>query len=433
MLFFTRTALFCVLSCTSFHMYANENFGKITGIITTADGLPAAYVSVSLKGTALAALTDEKGFFTLPKVKPGHYVLIISSMGSKVIEKEIVVGGEQTISINEQLELSAKELQQVTVTSGNRYAPKVSGIGTRMAVPLKDIPQSIQVISAQVIKDRGIQTIGEATKSMVGVNAFSSQQYSDYVMRGFRTNAGNFAYNGIRGDLYQFDQATQTYNIERIEAIKGPASVLFSAGNPGGVINHITKKAMATPRYEADLTIGTFSQYRFMGDATGFVNKDKSLLYRLVIGYESTGQLDPNQDIQNVFVAPQLQYAFSDKTSINYELNYSYDDRTMGYQRGVPALMTGEGTWQLDRYQADFSMVDPNAFSKTRNFSNQFILNHTFNAKLQVTSLFRAVHSQQEQFDWTPRGFATGAINDSLDFRYGFLIQRLFSIKAAPI
>lgn len=420
MFFAPRIILFTLVSLAAIQVSASETFGKITGTITTADGLPAAYVSVSLKGTALAALTNESGFFTLPKIKPGTYVLVISSVGSKVIEKEIVISGEQTITINEQLQLSARELQQVTVTAGNRYAPKISGLATRMAVPLKDIPQSIQVLSSQVSKDRGIQSIGEATKSMVGINAFSSQQYSDYVMRGFRTNAGNFTYNGIRGDLFQFDQATLTYNIERIEAVKGPASVLFSAGNPGGVINHVTKKAMAAPRYEADFTVGSFNQYRFMGDAIGALNKNKTLLYRLVVGYENTGQLDPNQDIKNVFLAPQLQYSLSVKTSINYELNYGKDDRTMGYQRGVPALMTGDGVWQLDRYPVDFSMVNINAFSKTRNLSHQLIFNHAFSGKLQLTSLFRAVRSEQDQFDWTPGGFTTGAINDSLDFTYGF-------------
>src|SRR5688500_7597720 len=111
--FSSRTILTYALSLFSLHASATENFGKITGTITTADGLPAAYVSVSLKETSLAALTNEQGFFTLPKVKPGTYTIVISAVGSKVIEKQIVIGNEQTVNLNEQLRISAKELQQV--------------------------------------------------------------------------------------------------------------------------------------------------------------------------------------------------------------------------------------------------------------------------------------------------------------------------------
>jgi iron complex outermembrane receptor protein len=426
-----RALLFSFLFMMAITALASETSGKITGIITTADGQPAAYVSVSLKGTTLAALTNEKGLFSLPKVKPGTYTMVISAVGSRATERQLVVNDGETTRISERLEVSAKELQHVVVTAGNRYAPKTSSIATRLSVPVKDIPQSIQIISAQIIKDRGIQTVGEATKSMVGVNAFSSQQYSDYVMRGFRTNAGNFAYNGLRGDLYQFDQGTTTYNIERIEAIKGPASVLFSAGNPGGVINHVTKKALSAPRYEAEVTAGSFNQYRMMGDATGPLGKSKKLLYRLVAGYENSGQLDQKQKIENVFLAPQLHYNFSDRTSLNYELNYSRDHRTMGYQRGVPALATGDNTWQLDRYPVDFSMIDPNSYSKTTNVSNQLNFSHELGKKLKLTTLFRSVHASQDQFYWTPEGFGTGAVNDSLDFSYGFFNQKPYQYQSS--
>lgn len=319
----------------------------------------------------------------------------------------------ETVTISE----TSQQLSEVVVSArkSGSYRENISSLATRTPAPLRDIPQSIQVINRQLMEDRGVLSVGEALRTTAGINGFSSSQYSDYVLRGFRSSPGNFAYNGIRGDFYQFDQAAMTYNIERIEAIKGPASVLFSAGNPGGVINHVTKRAQAEARYDAWFTVGSFGQYIGSADATGSLSKNKKLLYRLVAGYENAGQLDRNQQIENVFLAPQLEYRFSDKTRSNYELNYSNDRRTMGFQRGVPALFLGEGRWQLDRFPADFSMIDPRGFSKTRAVSNQFTFAHSFSDNLQLNVWLRSMHTRQRQFDVTPTDFDIGAVNDSIN------------------
>ncbi|NVO32291.1 TonB-dependent receptor [Hymenobacter lapidiphilus] len=392
------------------------NKGIISGAVRTPDGPPAEFVSIALKGTSLGQMTNGKGRFIF-KAPAGSYTLVASMVGYRAVEQALTVTAGQTTTLELQLDASNEQLNEVVVqgVGQNRpYAEPVSSLATRTATPLRDVPQSIQVINKQLLQDRSIQTVAEATKLMAGVNAFSSSQYSDYVLRGFRSSPGNFAYNGIRGDFYQFDQAALTYNLERIEAIKGPASVLFSAGNPGGVINHVTKRAQAAARYEAEFTVGSFNQYRTMLDATGAVSKDNKLLYRAIVGYENTGQLDSRQKIENIFLAPQLQYNFSEKTSLNYELNYSYDDRTMGFQRGVPALKIGEDQWQLDRYPRDFSMIDPRGYSRSRAVSNQFMLSHAFTDKLKLNVLARSMHTRQRQFDVSPGGFSTGAVNDSI-------------------
>lgn len=396
--------------------------GLLKGRVLSADGKAAELVSIRLKETALGTLTDGQGRFTL-KAPAGEYVLLASIVGYQPQERLVRIesGVTTTLEPVQLLETSA-QLSEIIVKSGagQSYAEKVTALATRLATPLRDVPQSVQILNRQLLLDRNVQTVGEAVKMMVGVNAFSSGQYSDYTLRGFRSSPGNFAYNGIRGDFYQFDQGALTYNLERIEAIKGPASVLFSAGNPGGVINHVTKRAQAAPRYEAELTVGSFNQYRAMLDATGAVSPNKKLLYRAVLGYENTGQLDHNQKIQNVFFAPQLQYNFSEKTVLNYELNYSNDHRTMGFQRGVPALNVGETQWQLDRFPADFSMIDPRGFSKTRAVSNQLQFSHAFNEKLKINVLFRSMHTRQRQFDVSPGGFSEGAVRDSIPMSHGF-------------
>ncbi|HEU4495831.1 MAG TPA: TonB-dependent receptor, partial [Flavobacterium sp.] len=277
-----------------------------------------------------------------------------------------------------------------------------------------------------------IQTVGEAIKSMAGVNAFSASQYSDYVLRGFRGTAGNLAYNGIRGDFFQFDQAALTYNIETIEAIKGPASVLFSAGNPGGIINHVTKKAQAAPKYELNYTFGSFNQHRIVADATGALSDDKKLIYRAIAGYENTGQLDPNLKIKNIFLAPQVQYNFSDKTSLNFELNYSDDYRTMGFNRGVPALFNAaNNTWTANAFPETASLIDPNGRADRESISNQLIFKHDFNDDIKFTSMFRSLSSETFQADLSPGNFSIGAENGQIPLENRYWNEDLYNYQSS--
>lgn len=420
--FLTATLLLLLLTATRLLAADEPPRGTLKGRVFTADGKAAELVSVRLKETAFGTLTDAAGRFVL-KAPAGEYTLVASIVGHQPQEQSVRVESGVTTALEplRLLETSA-QLGEIIVKSGRErtYAATATALATRLNTPLRDVPQSVQVLNRQILLDRNVQTVGEAVKMMAGVNAFSSSQYSDYVLRGFRSTPGNFAYNGIRGDFYQFDQGALTYNLERIEAIKGPASVLFSAGNPGGVINHVTKRAQADSRYEAEFTVGSFNQYRTMLDATGAVSADKKLLYRAVFGYENTGQVDRNQKINNVFFAPQLQYNFSEKTTLNYELNYSYDHRTMGFQRGVPALNLGDGRWQLDRFPADFSMIDPRGYSRTRAVSNQVMFSHAFADNLKLNVLLRSMHTRQRQFDVSPGDFSVGAVNDSISMSNNF-------------
>jgi iron complex outermembrane recepter protein len=381
---------------------------------------------VALKATKFGTMSNENGIFQF-KAPAGSYTLIASVIGFEAKEVPIKIKAGSTTQVPDfQLNESLNQLKEVNISAqkSQDYTEKISEIGSRSPVPLRDLPQAIQIINTQFMKDRQIQSLGEATRNLVGINAFSSQQYSDYVMRGFRTSAGNFAYNGIRGDLYQFDQAVLTYNIERIEAVRGPASVLFSAGNPGGILNLVTKKAQATPAYEVNFTLGSFNQYRAMADATGAVSANKKLLYRLIVGYENSGAMDKNLKMENIFVAPQLQYNFSENTSVNYELNYVKDDRTMSFHRGVPALLKADGSYQLDYLDARFSMIDPDGFSKRRILSNQFSFNHRFSEKLKITTLFRSVHYTTDQVDLSPGGLSNQIVDDTLTMRNGYFTEK---------
>jgi iron complex outermembrane receptor protein len=420
-----KKVIFKVLIFITYVSHAQT--GSLIGKIKTSDGKPAEFVNIGIKDNSQITTANENGEFEIKKILPGNYILIASFMGLETKEISIEVKANETTIVAEiLLKENAQTLKEVVIQAGKNYTKEPTTVISRLDIKNIENPQSVQVINQELIKDKQIQTVGEAIKLMAGVNAFSSSQYSDYVMRGFRGAPGNFAYNGVRGDFYQFDQAALTYNIESIEAIKGPASVLYSAGNPGGVINHVTKKALVAPRYELQYTFGSFNQNRLMADATGAITKNKKLLYRMIVGYENTGQLDENLKIKNVFIAPQLHYNFSDKTSINYEFNFANDNRTMGFNRGTPAQYNpATNDWTLDKFPNYKSLIDPNGSTVRNIMSHQVTFKHSFSDNIKLTTLYRGLVSRSDQYDLSPNAWGVGATNDSIPLQNQYFVENI--------
>jgi iron complex outermembrane receptor protein len=404
-----------ILLLLSHCIYAQN--GSIRGQVYSSDGKPAELVNVSLKGTASGTITDNYGLFSLTNLTPGTYTLQASFIGFQPLEESVVVQENETTSIQITLQETSRQLDEIVVNGYVNYKNDLSNLATRTATPLLEVPQSIQVIPYQLLKDQQVFSLNEAVKNFAGISQFSV--YQDYTMRGFRVNDGNFAYNGVRGALYQFDLPGQFYNVEKIEAIKGPASSLFSNATPGGVINIVTKQPLADKKYELQATYGTYNQFRFSGDATGPLSRNKKLLYRLIAGYENAGAISEVQKTRHLFLAPSLRYQFSDRTLATLELNLYHDRRTVGYERGILATQNSNGSYNLDALPIRWTRHNANDFSKTQGISSQLRLSHQVNNLITLHALLRSVHSKQEQQDITSgfNGLVVAGI-DSLTNRY---------------
>ncbi|MFN6562896.1 MAG: TonB-dependent receptor plug domain-containing protein [Nostoc sp. ChiSLP01] len=166
------------------------------------------------------------------------------------------------------------------------YRVQDTTTATKTDTPLRDIPQSIQVIPRQVLEDRKPRTLTEAVETVSGVYSADTNfnaPAGSYVIRGFEQR-GNFR-NGYR-DVNNF-ALTGIQTIERVEVLKGPASVLFGAVEPGGIINVITKQPLSEPYYNLAFEAGNRGFYQPSLDVSGPLNTDKTLLYRLNTSYQS--------------------------------------------------------------------------------------------------------------------------------------------------
>jgi iron complex outermembrane receptor protein len=412
--------LFLLLACwllAGFAM-AQTSTGTVRGHIQAASGESLLGISVGLEGTSLGTPTDQQGNFTIKKVPAGTYTLVATGLGYKASKQAVTVAAGRATILSLQLTENQQELTEVTVTAPStnprRYAEPVSEIGTRTNARLLDVPQAIQAVPQQVLRDQQAQTLTEALQNVAGVTTYSG--YMDYVLRGFRTNfinGANFTTNGVRGVFYDFSQVPPLYNVERIEVVKGPASVLFSAAAPGGVINTVTKQPLAQPAYAASLTYGSFGQRRATADATGPLGARGRLRYRAIVGYEKANSFRDYQHSENVYLAPSLSYV-GERAQVTAEVNYQAENATVGYDRGLVATTRPDGSYNFDAVPLSWSRNDPGDHTTRRSLSAQLDYRQQLGATTSLRSLLRYSQYHFRNFQYDSYG---PPVNDSITDR----------------
>ncbi len=287
-------------------------------------------------------------------------------------------------------------IELVVTGEQDGYRVTDSTTATRTDTPQRDIPQSIQVIPQQVIKDQQITRIGDATRNVSGVTQQGGYGGStdNYNIRGFTT------YENLRNGFAVQDDLVNPTNIERIEVLKGPASVLYGQFEPGGVVNYITKQPLSEPYYFAEFTAGNFSTYRPSIDISGPLNSDKTLLYRLNAAYENFGSfLDFNHQ-ETFAIAPALTYKIGDATTLTLEYEYLKVDRT--FYRGLsPDPIVFQAP--VNRFLGE----PDDYFSKETN--SVFInVNHRFSKNIQFRSGFSVTVNNSEESAFQPDNIVDG-------------------------
>ena len=162
-----------------------------------------------------------------------------------------------------------------------------------------------------MLEDQNVTRISEAARNVSSVTVqrgFGNNTYN-YVIRWFVT------YDNLRNGFRDIDAYQSTANVERVEVLKGPASVLYGQFEPGGVVNYITKQPLSEPYYAGEFTIGSYDYYRPSIDISGPLNSERSLLYRLNVAYENFDSFVDFVNGETFSIAPVLTYKIGDTTT----------------------------------------------------------------------------------------------------------------------
>ena len=237
--------------------------------------------------------------------------------------------------------------------------------------PIKDTPLSIEVVPQEVIEDRNVRELGDALETLGGVVPAGGRGTSafgpGFLIRGLEINSSIF-----RDGIPYFSQAPRSTNdLERVEVLKGPASVLFGQGEPGGIINLISKKPLDEPFYSASFTAGSFNTYRGALDFSGPLNESETVKYRLNLSYENYESFRDFVNGERLLISPTFTWEISPSTSINFYGQYVTGEETI--DEGIPAIGNEVADVPRDRFLGeDFSE------SEQEQFNLGYILNHQF-------------------------------------------------------
>ncbi|MBW4630844.1 MAG: TonB-dependent siderophore receptor [Iphinoe sp. HA4291-MV1] len=289
--------------------------------------------------------------------------------------------GNQTQPI--QPSASGDEPIELVVTGQQEgYSAPDATTATKTDTPSRDIPQSIQVIPRQVIQDQQVTRISDALRNVSGVTkqgGYGDSQ-DNYNIRGFSTQINLMNGFRVRAPI------TTPANIERIEVLKGPASVLYGQLEPGGIVNYVTKQPLDYPYYSGEFTVGSYDYYRPSIDFSGPLTADGKLLYRLNAAYETAGDFVDFVDSKTFAIAPVLTYKFSDATTLTLVYEYINTDRV--YNDGLPPDPI-VFKLPISRFLGE---PDINRFRQEAN--NLYVtLNHQFSDNLQLRTGFAAAFS----------------------------------------
>lgn len=261
---------------------------------------------------------------------------------------------------------------------------------TRTDTPIRDIPQSIQVIPQQVLEDRQVQRVEDALENVSGVQQTLSSLNiaTGFLIRGFDTT--NIYRDGLR-DPTNFISGSELANVDRIEVLKGPAAVLYGQGELGGLVNLVTKQPLTEPFYSVQGTVGNFNLYGGAIDLTGPLNESRTLLYRFNASAQRSDTFIDFSEIERYQIASVLTWRIGENTTLTFEGDYQ--DRRYPEVPGLPAvgtvLSSPFGELPRERFlgEPDFNFRDIESlrigYRFEHRFSENWLVRNSFKAAFQ--------------------------------------------------
>ena len=242
--------------------------------------------------------------------------------------------GEKAVRI-QSAKADAGKVVEIWGEADNGYTVRVATTATKTDTPLLETPSAIQVIPQQVLQDQKATTLDFALVNVSGVRSSNIGWAENLILRGFSTYT-HFR-NGFRvDDPSGLNGTTALGDVESIEILKGPASILYGRVEPGGVVNLVTKQPKEAAQFTFEQSAGSWNHLITSLDATGPLNDDRTLLYRVNLSRDASDSWIDNVKERRLFVAPALTWKVSDATRITLEASYSKNDTTLYQQTQVP-------------------------------------------------------------------------------------------------
>jgi iron complex outermembrane receptor protein len=265
------------------------------------------------------------------------------SISSLATAQTVSSGADSTAS---SADAALPAVQVVAGSASASYNPTTSSGATRTSTDLREVAQSVRVISSQMIEDLGAIRLSDTVDYVSGIarlNDFGGT-WDNYSIRGFSSTDMGFLVNGFPGSR-GYNPPRDTATVERFEFLKGPASAVYGSSEPGGTINIVTKKPQFKTRNVADFSIGSLGLKRTTLDSTGALSEN--VAYRLNVMGEEGNTRSSMLGNSRRLIAPALTWVIDSRTVVNYEGEFMRVNTPL--DRGVINVKGVLGTLPRDR------------------------------------------------------------------------------------
>jgi catecholate siderophore receptor len=296
------------------------------------------------------------------------------------------------LALGEEAAKSVSELQVIGQRRG--YAVETVTTATKIAAPLEDIPQTIDVVSGELIRAQRALSLQDVVRNVPGVGLASGDGQRDQVsIRGFTAIVDQFV-DGFRDDALYFRDLS---NIERVEVLKGPASVLYGRGSSGGLINRVTKKPGGDLTGLA-LSYGGWDDKRLEFDVAR-AGLTPSVSGRLTGAIEGADGYRDQQFLDRKALGASVLYEPTAQTRLLLQSDYIYDRRVMDL--GVPSYRGRPVDVDPSTYYgaANARKVD---FARSEVWSGTAVLEHRFSDSLSLRNGLRYYEYQLDRNSTLP-------------------------------
>lgn len=301
----------------------------ISGSVVDATGGVIAGATVILRSgpvTERTTTTDAAGRFSFDNVAVGPATITVTFDRFTPVTVDVDRARSELRLVLEPLPIS----ESVSVHASSTTIPRTTS-ATKTDTPLRDIPQAVSVIGRDLIADQAMQSMADVVRYVPGVGMAQGEGNRDTPIFRGNSSTSDFFVDGVRDDVQYF---RDLYNVERVEALKGPNAMIFGRGGVGGVINRVTRQAGWTSSRELTLQTGSWANRRITGDLGQAVNATAA--FRITGLLESSETYRSGVDLDRYGVNPTAAFVLGPNTTLRAGYELFHDDRTA--DRGIPSF-----------------------------------------------------------------------------------------------
>jgi catecholate siderophore receptor len=304
----------------------------LRGRVLDSSGAPVAGARVSANAGRTvvgSARTDARGEFSVAATTPIDGVTITAD-GFLILSERVAADAPGAAPHDYVLQI-ASVLETVDVSAPSGHQNPVVDSATKTPTPLRDVPQSVSVVTRELIDDQRMGSIADVVRYVPGIGTAQGEGNRDTAIFRGNSSTSDFFVDGVRDDVQYF---RDLYNVERVEAFKGPNAMIFGRGGVAGVINRVSRQAQWNTSREIGLQLGSWENRRVTGDVGRAVSQNAAV--RVTGVYENSDSYRQSVGLERYGVNPTAAFTLGSRTLLRAGYEFFRDDRTA--DRGISSF-----------------------------------------------------------------------------------------------